>query len=143
MQINIYGIILITAILIPNIVFALKCREGFENTGISKAILIAEQIGRYGCIAAMIVIFPIFDAAVPSGAALSVYLAANIGLLLLYILFWIVFWNKSSQVRALALSVTPSVIFLFSGIMTRYILLIIASLLFAPAHIYISCKNTK
>ena len=40
-------------------------------------------------------------------------------------------------------SIIPSVIFLFSGIMSRSILLIIASVLFTPTHILISYKNAK
>ena len=45
--------------------------------------------------------------------------------------------------RALALSILPSILFLFSGIMTRSVLLTIAALLFAPAHIAISYRNAK
>lgn len=45
------------------------------------------------------------------------------------------------MLRALALSIIPSVIFLFSGIMSRSILLFLASVPFAPAHILISCKS--
>ena len=141
--INIYGIVFITAILIPNIIYAIKCNEGFDNSRINKTVEIIEQIGRYGCMAAMIVIFPILDVAVPSGTALWVYIAVDTVLLIVYILCWIIFWKKNGLARALTLSVTPSVLFLFSGIMTRYILLIAAALLFAPAHIYISCKNAK
>ena len=37
----------------------------------------------------------------------------------------------------------PSMLFLFSGIMSRSVLLIIASVLFAPSHIMISYKNVK
>ena len=39
--------------------------------------------------------------------------------------------------------VSPSVLFLFSGIMSRSILLIIAAILFAPSHILLSYKNAK
>lgn len=36
-----------------------------------------------------------------------------------------------------------SILFLLSGIMSRSVLLIIASVLFAPSHIVISYKNVK
>ena len=81
--INIYGIVFITAILIPNIIYAIKCNEGFDNSRINKTVEIIEQIGRYGCMASMIVIFPILDAAVPSGTALWVYIE--------WILFFLLF----------------------------------------------------
>jgi hypothetical protein len=62
-------------------------------------------------------------------------------LIFLYIAIWIICWHENSVFRATALSAIPSAIFLFSGIMCRSILLIISSLLFAPAHIFISYKN--
>ena len=56
---------------------------------------------------------------------------------------WIVCFRKNSVFRALALSVIPSVLFLFSGIMSRSVLLIISSVIFAPSHIIISYRNAK
>lgn len=47
-----------------------------------------------------------------------------------------------SLFRALALSILPCAVFLFSGIMLRSIPLSIAAVVFAPCHIAISCKNT-
>ena len=52
-------------------------------------------------------------------------------------------WKKNGVFKALALSILPSVVFLFSGIMSRSILLTVAALLFAPAHILISYQNAK
>ena len=49
---------------------------------------------------------------------------------------WFGWWSD----EALALSIIPSMLFLFSGIMSRSVLLIIASVLFAPSHIVISYK---
>ena len=51
--------------------------------------------------------------------------------------------HPKSLVRNRALSIIPAIIFMFSGIMSRSVLLIVASLLFAPAHILISYKNAK
>ena len=62
---------------------------------------------------------------------------------MLYCAIWIICFKKNSVFRALALSIIPSMLFLFSGIMSRSVLLIIASVLFAPSHIVISYKNVK
>ena len=62
---------------------------------------------------------------------------------MLYCAIWIICFKKNSVFRALALSIIPSMLFLFSGIMSRSVLLIIASALFAPSHIVISYKNVK
>ena len=58
-------------------------------------------------------------------------------------MIWIICFRKNTIFKVLALSIIPSVIFMFSGIMSRSALLVVASLLFAPAHILISYKNAK
>lgn len=75
------------------------------------------------------------------GSALTVYLTVNGLLLLAYLIFWIVFWKGNGKLRALALSVTPSLIFLFSGIILANIPLIAFALLFGVNHIFLSCNN--
>ena len=45
---NYYGLIIIAIIMIPNIIFAIKHKEGFANKYQNKAVEIMEQIGRYG-----------------------------------------------------------------------------------------------
>ena len=47
---NIYGLIYVAVIMIPNIIFAMKCKDGFENKWQNKAVEIIEQkIGRASC----------------------------------------------------------------------------------------------
>ena len=75
--------------------------------------------------------------------ALGLYLIVDTILVMLYCAIWIICFKKNSVFRALALSIIPSMLFLFSGIMSRSVLLIIASVLFAPSHIVISYKNVK
>ena len=140
---NIYGLIFIVIIMIPNIIFALKCKEGFVNKYNNKFVELFEQIGRFGCFC-----FMIFNVQGTwfgwwSDEAFTVYLIIDTLLIALYCVIWVICWKKISAFRALALSVIPSVIFLFSGVMSRSILLIITSVLFAPSHILISYKNAK
>lgn len=47
--INIFGAVFIAVIMIPNIIYALKCRDGFENKWNNKGVEVVEQIGRFGC----------------------------------------------------------------------------------------------
>lgn len=44
---NIFGLVFIIVIMIPNIVFAIKCKEDFENKWSNKIIELLEQIGRF------------------------------------------------------------------------------------------------
>ena len=77
-------------IMVPNVVFAIRCRDGFENKWKNKPVELMEQIGRFGC------------------------------------------FRKSSVFRALARSILPSVLFLFSGITSRSVPPVVPALLFAP-----------
>ena len=141
--INVFGVIFIVIIMVPNIIYAIKCKDGFENKWNNKGIEIMEQIGRFGCFGFMIINIPGTWFGWWSDEAFAVYLIVNIILIMFYCLIWIIFFRKNTVFRALALSVIPSAIFLFSGIMSRHILLIISAILFAPAHILISYKNAK
>jgi hypothetical protein len=71
-RLNIFGLIFIVIIMIPNIIYAIKCKDGFINK-----------------------------------------------------------WSNKT------------VEFLFSGIMSRSVLLIISAVIFAPCHITISYKNAE
>ena len=138
---NIWGIVFVVIIMIPNIVFAIKCNDGFENNHVNKIIESIEQIGRYGCLGFMIFNVPGTWFGWWSNEAFAIYLLVDTLLIALYCILWIFCWKKNSVFKALALSIIPSITFLFSGIMSRSILLILAALLFSPPHIYISYKN--
>ena len=138
---NVFGLVFIAVIMIPNIIFALKHKEAFENRYHNKTIEIIEQIGRFGCFGFMIFNIPTTWFGWWSDEAFAIYLMVDAVLIVLYCTIWVIYWRKNNVFKAMALSIIPSAIFLFSGIMCRSILLIISSLLFAPAHIFISYKN--
>ena len=139
---NIFGLVFMVFIMVPNIIYAMKCKDGFQNS-CSKTVETLEQIGRYGCFATMIFNIPGTWFGWWSDEAFAMYLIVNALLVGLYCGIWIICWKKNSIFRALALSILPSGVFLFSGIMSRSILLTVAAVLFAPAHIYISYRNAK
>ena len=140
---NVFGLIFMAVILIPNILFAVKCKDGFENKWKNRTVETVEQIGRFGCFGFMIFNVPGTWFGWWSDEAFAVYLVVDALLVGLYCLVWIVCFRKTGLFRALALSILPSVLFLFSGIMTRSVLLTISALLFAPTHIAISWQNAK
>ena len=125
--------------LVPNVVFALFNKDGFENNWHSKTVEILEQVGRFGCMIFMFIVIP--EISFSSDESFALYIIVNMALLLLYCLLWIVFFKKNNMAKAVSLSVIPSVIFLFSGIISFNIPLIIAAVIFSPCHILISVKN--
>ena len=122
---------------------AIKCKDGFDNKWNNKYVEVTEQVGRLGCFGFMIINIPGTWFGWWSDEAFALYLIVDTILVMLYCAIWIICFKKNSVFRALALSIIPSMLFLFSGIMSRSVLLIIASLLFAPSHIVISYKNVK
>ena len=141
--ISIFGTIFMVIIMVPNIIYAIKCKDGFENKWNNKGVQIVEQIGRFGCFGFMVINVPGTWFGWWSDEAFAIYLIVNTVLIIVYCVIWIICFRKNTVFKALSLSIIPSVIFLFSGIMSRSILLIIASVLFTPTHILISYKNAK
>ena len=139
---NPIGLAFVAVLMIPNLVYAAKCRDGFVNApSLPKWLLVLEQIGRFGCLAAMIFSPPGTAIGFPSKAAFVVYLVGSSALLLAYCATWALCFHRNSLARAIALSVLPSILFLLDGVAMRSWLLTAFALLFTPCHIAISCVN--
>lgn len=141
--INIFGLIFVAVIMIPNMIFAMKCKDGFENKWNNQSVEMVEQIGRFGCLGFMIVNIPGTWFGWWSDEAFALYLIVDTVLAILYCAIWMICFKKNSMFRAMALSIIPSILFLFSGMMSRSVCLMISAVLFAPSHIMISYKNAK
>ena len=109
----------------------------------NKTVELVEQIWRFGCFGFMIFNVPGTWFGWASNEVFALYLILDTLLVTVYCVLWIVCWKKNGVFKALALSIIPSTVFLISGIMSRSILLTVAALLFAPAHIFISYQNAK
>lgn len=129
-------------ILIPNVLYALK-NKNKVNMYQNKKAVIAEQIGRYGCFALMIFNIPFAWRGFWFSFGELVYIVVNSVLLLAYCVSWVILWKKSNIVKALLLSIIPSVIFIFSSVLIVSIPLLAFSIIFAVAHILISVKNVQ
>lgn len=140
---NYYGLIVIAIILIPNIISAATNKGVFENKYNNKTIIILEQIGRYGCLAFMVFNIPYTFFNFWFNNAILVYLLVNGALLAIYLLGWIVFRKGRNTIKMLWLSIIPTVLFLFSGVMLLSIPLIIFAVIFGVGHITVSFKNRK
>lgn len=143
---NPWGFLFLSIIMIPNIIFAIKNNEAFENSIQKKwfkILEIFEQIGRYGCFFCMMFNISGTYFGFSSNFSFRIYLIINGILIFSYCLIWITHFRKNNLFRGISLSVIPSIIFLFSGVISKSILLIIFSIIFAPCHIVISILNTK
>lgn len=139
---NYYGLIFIAVIMVPNIFYALKSRQVSGSRFTNKALETAEQIGRYGCMALMIFNIPYTYFGFWFEGAIAVYISVNAVLCLVYCILWVIFFNRERKVKALSLSVIPTLVFVFSGCMLADIPLIVFAVVFGVCHIYISYKNS-
>lgn len=138
---NLYGLIFFLILMIPNIVYAATQKDGFVNKFNSPVLEGAEQISRWASFLLMIFNIPKTYGGFWFANAQNIYIAANVFLLVLYVAGWILLWKKNNLFKALWLSVVPSAMFIFSGIMISSIPLIISSVIFAVCHITISVRN--
>lgn len=138
---NYYGLIFVVIILIPNIIFTVKNKNALDFPYKNKRAEVFEQIGRYGCMFFIVFNVPYTTVGFYFPFAEAVYVAVNGALVLAYCLVWLILRNKSGIVKSLLLSVIPSVLFLFSGIIVASIPLTVFALIFAVTHILISVKN--
>lgn len=139
--VNVYGLIYVAVIMIPNIIFVMSCKDGFENKYHNPVVEIMEQIGRFGSFICMIVILPWFYKGFWFENGKLIYIVCGFLLVILYCGGWLVFWRESSVRKSLFLSVVPSLLFLESGIVTGYLPLILFAVIFAPCHVLISYRN--
>lgn len=139
---NLYGLIFVVVLLIPNMIYAATNKDGFAGNYHNKLVETGEQTGRFGCFILMFIQLPFVTLGYMYDGAQTLYIILGIVLLALYCGGWIVFRKGNSVAKALTLSILPSVLFLESGILTLNIPLVVLSVLFAICHITISYKNT-
>lgn len=139
---NIFGLIIMIIIMIPNIVYGIK-EKNLKNKYHNKVIEITEQIGRFGSMFLMIINipFPIYGYLFRNGKL--VYMIIISVLTLLYCFIWILYSKNTTLSKAMALAIIPTLIFLISGILLVNILLIITALFFGIGHITITLNNNK
>lgn len=140
--INIFGLCIVIAILIPNIVYAFKFR-GAENKCTNKLINVLEQIGRYGCMIFLVFNIGKTEFAFRSIVAFLTYFIGNVLLVLVYWIVWILYFIKPGKWKSMALAILPAVLFLLSGITLQHGWLVIAAMFFAVGHIYVTWQNVK
>ncbi len=122
----------------------LAARKGLSDSFVSKHRLVnfLEQIGRYGCMALMVL--PAFKTGWAFGfgslAETLMWLSATVLLLALYSVLWT---KKAGGGAAVlyGLALVPAALFLLNGVLLRHPALIAAALAFGCAHIGIVKEN--
>ncbi|MDD6011412.1 MAG: hypothetical protein PUC33_01045 [Oscillospiraceae bacterium] len=138
---NLFGLGFMVLILVPNIIFAVRCHDGFQNLYHNRPVLALEQIGRYGCFVTMIINIPKTVFGFASDEAFALYLIVDSLLVLVYLAVWLFMWKKNGLLRTVLLSLLPASVFLFSALMSRSLLLGAFSVVFLPCHLIVGWQN--
>lgn len=138
--INIFGLIIVLLILVPNIIYAIRVKDQ-ENKCQNKIMNILEQIGRYGCMFLMAFNIGIAEFGFKSVGMVLAYLFGNAILLISYWVIWILYFRKPEYPKQISLAVIPTIIFILSGITTLHVLLIVFGIIFVVSHIYVTRQN--
>ena len=141
--INLFGAIIVVLIMIPNIIYAVNNKEESMEIILPKIIVILEKIGRYGCIVLMWFPLLVWKFGFDSSIGFELYIIGNAILLMLYYLFWVMYFKKKTVVKGLVLAIVPTLIFLISGVLLKYWLLVLCACVFGIAHIWITYVTHK
>ena len=138
--INLWGLIIVVLMLVPNIIYAIK-EKNMENKCTNKLMNILEQIGRYGCMFLMVVNLGLKEFGFPAVEAFLVYLFGNVLLMASYWLIWVLYFREKRNWKQIALAVIPTCIFMLCGVTLRHYLLIVFAIIFGVGHIYVTRAN--
>lgn len=132
--INLFGLVLIVLMLIPNIIYAVKMK-GKKDQCTNRLLNVLEQIGRYGCIVLMVIPVGIGKFGFSSVGDFLICFLGNVLLLVIYWSVWLLYFHEQTHRKEMALAVIPVLIFLLSAVTMRYPLLFAFDLLFGIGHI--------
>ena len=137
---NIFGLILVVLLLVPNIIYAVT-EKNQENKCTNKLMNLVEQIGRYASMFLMVFNIGLAEVGFSSVGAFIVYMLGNILLMISYWTIWVLYFKKKAYWKQIALALIPTCIFLLSGITMLHFLLIIFAVIFGIGHLYVTNKN--
>lgn len=95
---NIYGLVIMIIIMIPNIVFAMR-EKNFESKYNNKLIEVIEQIGRFGSMFLMIFNISFLNYGYWFSKAKKVYMILVGVLALAYCLTWVLYFKKATILK--------------------------------------------
>ena len=142
---NLYGIIMMFLVMIPNIIYFQK-NKNIEAKKFNKgtSLEISENILRYGMIIFFIINTGLFEYGFAGKYAVITWIISAIVMTAIYYVCWYGYFKNKSYKLEMLLSSVPSVLFIFTGIMMRRYAALVLAVLFAAVHIYATyMKNNK
>lgn len=139
--INLFGLITIVLILVPNIIYAVKFHGKETKCNCCRSMYMLEQIGRYGSMFLMVFNIGTAEFGFASAQHFVAYLIANTTLLLAYFIVYALYFKQQTNRKSMALAIIPPCLFLIDGMLLRHFLMVSFAIIFALAHICITRKD--
>lgn len=127
------GVIVIAALLIPSLLYALA-RPGQGIKSDHRLLNILEQFTRYGCMLLLVGGFGFLNTAIFIPASVWILAVGVPVLILSYWLCWIPWFRKKRRWNAAILAILPGMVFFLCGFGTRNWLLMLFSAVFTVCH---------
>lgn len=140
--INVFGLIVVVLMLLPNMIYAYQ-NPRMTNKCTNELVNAVEQIGRYGSMFFMAFRIGLLEFGFWWEKVFSVWVISVSILLAGYWLFWCFYLKKQNLHFAMVLAVIPSVIFIFSGLIQRNLLLLLFGTAFSIGHNYVTYHNNR
>jgi len=142
--INLTGVMVMIALLIPNIIYVVK-HVGVKPWHVPEGRLmhVLEQVARYGVMVLMCLRIPLWAQGYAAPAAQVVWLSLVMPLLLAYCLLWVFYFRKRGKVLGILLAAIPSAVFLLSGFLWQNLPLTLLAILFTVLHIRVTWINHR
>uniref|UniRef100_UPI00405638B1 hypothetical protein n=1 Tax=Acetatifactor sp. TaxID=1872090 RepID=UPI00405638B1 len=140
--INLWNLILIVILLLPNIIYAIKVKDVVYQK-IHMIVNILEQVGRFGSMLLMVLPLGMKEFGFSSVAGMCIYFICNMILITGYLVTWGLYFRKRTLVKAMILAFAPTLIFLITGITLRHWWLVVTAVIFGVTHSYITYLNNK
>ena len=100
-----------------------------------------EQIGRYGCMAFMVLpVVKEWKFGFSSAADMFFWLCATVVLLVIYSVLWLI-KRQGSRAVLFGLVLVPAILFLANGCLLHHLLLFICALIFGVFHLWICAES--
>lgn len=139
--INFIEVAIVWILIIPDLLYSIHRERKTAEKATPASI--TEQFGRYISMLLMVLPLGIWEFGFKSPEESVVYFIGNAVLLLAYIVIYVLFFRKTSFIKALLLAFIRISVFLLCGILLRHWFLVVFAVIFATGHIAVTVKKFK
>ena len=140
--VNLIGLIFVTLLLLPNLIFTVKKQQ---TTGcyVKSWIDTVEKVTRITTMLLMIFQFGVSEEGFHSILAFLIYFFGNIILVAAYWVMWILYKKKQTLRLRMILVELPCVVYLLCAVTLQHWLLLVSAVIFAVSHTRVQQEKMK